>query len=430
MAARSLILAAVLSVFAAVPLAAPVLAQELIQPEVPNSRFQFAGVVNAASVHVRSGPGENYYPAMRLDRSAPVTVVGIKFDWLKIVPPEGAFSVVAKHLVEREGESGIGRIAADNVNIRAGSLLVPLKVTVQCRLKRGDTVTIIGQEDDYFRIRPPAEAYLYIHQRFVDPVKQIALSPDAGNRDGTAAPADADVPAAEDADLAAAGFAAAPTTRPAGPDPLAERARGEAEFDRLEAAARAGLALPLAEQPLAALMADYEKMLENTFLPASMRQLADIRMASFRVRLGAQTELLASRRQQEDGAARLAAIQAQREVIEARLGAIGDAYLAVGALAASSLQLGTTTLYRITDPGTGRTMCYLRSNDAAYVELLGRIVGVKGDLAADPQLSLRVIHPTSAAEVNPANINRTFTAQIIPPSMLVIRPQTASTDNN
>src|SRR5437868_1423413 len=52
------------------------------QPAVENSKFHFQGVVNAASVYIRSGPGENYYPTTKLEKGASVTVVGIKFEWL------------------------------------------------------------------------------------------------------------------------------------------------------------------------------------------------------------------------------------------------------------------------------------------------------------------------------------------------------------
>jgi len=113
-------------------------------PQVENAKFNFAGVVNADSVLVRSGPSDNYYITGKLAKGTPITVVGIKFEWLKIVPPEGSFSVVAKNLVTRDANATTGRINADNVNIRAGSSVVPLKITVQCKLPKGADVTIVG----------------------------------------------------------------------------------------------------------------------------------------------------------------------------------------------------------------------------------------------------------------------------------------------
>ena len=70
-----------------------------IKTDVENSRFQFEGEVNANSTFVHSGPSDIDYSTMRLDRGAHVTVVGIRFDWLKIVPPPGsAFVTSPRHL--------------------------------------------------------------------------------------------------------------------------------------------------------------------------------------------------------------------------------------------------------------------------------------------------------------------------------------------
>ena len=67
------------------------LAQDAVPlPDVANSKYQIDGVINVDSVYVRSGPGEGYYPTQELTKNAPVTVVGIKFDWLKILPPKAA----------------------------------------------------------------------------------------------------------------------------------------------------------------------------------------------------------------------------------------------------------------------------------------------------------------------------------------------------
>jgi hypothetical protein len=293
-------------------------------------------------------------------------------------------------------------------------------------------VTIIDEEDGYYRIKPPADAYLYVHQRYIDPVKQVAVNEKA---DEVRTPGDNTVAIesgreAMQATRPVTEIAVAPTTRPAGPDPIAERTKAETEYERLEMAAKNAMELPLDQQPLAVLMADYEKLLLNAHLPASMRRMADIRMASLRVKRGAQAELMAMRKQQEASAARLATIQAGRGAVEAKLAATGEAYTAVGALQASSVQSGDATLYRLTDPATGRTLCYLRSNDAAYVSLMGKIVGVKGELGTDQQLSLRVIQATSAAVIDPSKARLAWTAQIIPPSMLNVKPQTASTDQN
>src|SRR5437870_10093343 len=93
LAVRSLVLGLSAAVFAAAP-AVVFAADEAAAPAVDNSKVSFAGVVNSNAVYVRSGPGENYYATLKLEKGAQVTVVGLKFDWLKIVPPDGSFSYV------------------------------------------------------------------------------------------------------------------------------------------------------------------------------------------------------------------------------------------------------------------------------------------------------------------------------------------------
>src|SRR5208283_4996435 len=112
-------------------------------PEVANSKFQINGVINVDSVYIRSGPGEGYYPTQELSKGAAVTVVGIKFDWLKILPPEGSFSYVNAAFVDHTGDSAIGKINRNNVNVRAGSLTNAMKTTVQTHLDAGVQVEII-----------------------------------------------------------------------------------------------------------------------------------------------------------------------------------------------------------------------------------------------------------------------------------------------
>ena len=48
-------------------------------------------------------------------------------------------------------------------------------------------------------------------------------------------------------------------------------------------------------------------------------------------------------------------------------------YAAVGTLRTSSFQSGQTTLYRLTDPQTGRTVVYVRSNDPKYATTLAEL---------------------------------------------------------
>ncbi|MEZ0267228.1 MAG: SH3 domain-containing protein, partial [Phycisphaerae bacterium] len=96
--------------------------------DVENSKFTTTGIIQSNAVFVRCGPGDNYYPTMKLDKGTKVKVVGARFDWLKVVPPEGSFCYVAKLYVDRHGVGQVGRVNKDSINVRAGSSLSALKI--------------------------------------------------------------------------------------------------------------------------------------------------------------------------------------------------------------------------------------------------------------------------------------------------------------
>src|SRR5260221_13748453 len=162
-AAASLAISAMpASVYAQVP-------EDPALKEVENSKFSTSGVIMSNAVFVRCGPGDNYYPTLKLDKGAKVKVVGAKFDWLKVVPPDGSFCYVARLYVDRHGDGKVGRVNKDSINVRAGSSLSALKIGILCELNQGEDVEILGEEQEYFRIKPPAKAYPYRNKKYVEP---------------------------------------------------------------------------------------------------------------------------------------------------------------------------------------------------------------------------------------------------------------------
>src|SRR3954468_2873949 len=75
--------------------------------DVENAKNSFPGIVNSNAVYVRCGPAESYYPTLKLDKGARVTVVGMKLEWLKIVPPDGSFCYISKAFVDRSGDGTV-----------------------------------------------------------------------------------------------------------------------------------------------------------------------------------------------------------------------------------------------------------------------------------------------------------------------------------
>jgi hypothetical protein len=103
-------------------------------------------------------------------------------------------------------------------------------------------------------------------------------------------------------------------------------------------------------------------------------------------------------------------------------------YTVVGTLRTSSLQHGSETLYRLTDPATGRTVAYIRSNDNKYPNLLGQFIGIRGTMNTDPSLNMKIVDdPTVAEAVDPTKVNSSIAAQLVPPSMMP-KPAQASAE--
>ncbi|MGA2440944.1 MAG: SH3 domain-containing protein [Tepidisphaeraceae bacterium] len=423
------------------------LAQDAIpQPNVANSRYQIDGVINVDSVYVRSGPGEGYYPTQELSKGAAVTVVGIKFDWLKILPPDGSFSYVNAAFVDHPGDIAIGKINRNNVNVRAGSLTNAMKTTVQTHLDAGAQVEIIGKEEEFLKIKPPAGAYLYVKKDFVTVAHPaLAANPDTANPQ-PAAPAAQNPPApgaaipnpqidaanailtstpttAPSSPVAAApttnpsALAAAPSTQPvaaAPPPPSPEElfAQFESKFSDVSKQ-------PLDSQPIDQLIASYQSIAKSDQLSDELKSVVRIRIATLQARLDNKAKLIEVQRLEKLAAARQLALQAEQQELAERLKQSQiQVFVAVGTLQPSSLQVGGGTLYRLVDPATGRTEIYVRTSDAKITALMGQFIGINGEPTTDPQLSLRVIEPTDAQQIDESKVNSSIMAGIVPPSML------------
>jgi hypothetical protein len=371
---------------------------------------------------------------MKLDRGAHVTVVGIRFDWLKIVPPDGSFCYVAKAYTEKRGDGTVGR-TTNALIVRMGSDLNTLKVKVARRLEADTDVQIIGEQDEYFKIKPPAGVFAYVDKQFVDPVKQIALVPTPEPADKNTVPqatgAQDAVTPPDQTGIAPPGpttapdnIAAVPTTGPSvalapTTQPQEAVAAAQAEFAQLEATFATESAKPLEDQDPEKLSASYDKLAKGGLLPDSLRQIADYKAASLKARADDRAEYLVVKKEQDEMKARVAALRAERDELETRVKANEiKSYAAVGTLRASSLQQGAQTLFRLTDPSSGRTVIYIRTNDAKLGALMNQFIGVKGTVTDDAQLSLKVIDPTDFEAVDQTKLYTGVMAQIVPPSLM------------
>ena len=186
---------------------------------------------------------------------------------------------------------------------------------------------------------------------------------------------------------------------------------------------------PLVDQKIGELTGLYQSIAKADDLSDTLKQVVQLRIATLQARSESQTKMVAAKKMEKDMAEKQLALQAEQQELQERLRQTDvQIFEAVGTLQASSLQVGSGTLYRLTDPGTGRTVIYIRSNDPKITGLLGQFIGVKGDPTSDPQLSLRVINPTDAKVVDPDKVNGSVAAEIIPPSMLAKQASASATN--
>jgi uncharacterized protein YraI len=322
---------------------------EEVAPAVENSKKAAIGEINSNAVQVRSGAGETYYATAKLDKGAQVTVIGYKFDWLKIVPPEGSFCVVGKVYVD-SADGKTGKIKGTDVNVRAGSTVNAMRTTVQTKLNEGDSVEILGEEADFYKIKPPTGVALYVPKQFVDPVREVPAVADAQTpKTGTGGVIDPTIASKPPIGI---GPDLIPTTQPIpgvaeipSTQPTQEASAVESDFDKLETEFNDISKKPIEEQPLADIKAKYDKLTESKSLPESMRRVADFRLGTLKVRSEAREQFVEVRKMQEENQKKQVALKAEQEEIQAQI-AKNDVsiYAAVGTLRTSSLQQGDGTL--------------------------------------------------------------------------------------
>ncbi|HEX8342972.1 MAG TPA: hypothetical protein VF624_18870 [Tepidisphaeraceae bacterium] len=436
-----------LSLIAALPGSA--LAQEAGDLEM--SKFNFTGTVLADNVYVRSGAGENDYPVLTLSRGQVVTVVGAKFDWLKILPPQGAFCVVGKPWIDRRGDGSVGRVRDDaTANVRIGSTLNNMVNKIAVSLKGGEDVKILGDADGYYKIEPPAGTFLYVHKKFVEPgervnvvsnngameVKPVNPIPTPIVTEPTAVPVqpkiDAPpVPAVDPVRVAENGNAAAEPKQVASNEapatqPVAAALSPTATFDALEARLTASSADPIEKQPIDELLAGYKSLVAEKKIPESMLRVAEYRAKGLQIRKDMLSEYQQVRKMQADIAPKQQALKAEGDEIATRLEQNRiKSFAAVGTLRSSALTMGGKTLYRLTDPASGRTVVYVQTEDPDVIKNEGRFVGVRGAVTDDTGRQIKFVQPTAVEQIEPTSVAKgDVTSTLTPPSLLAVTATT------
>jgi hypothetical protein len=138
--------------------------------------FPYVAYVNAANVYVRSGPGENYYPVLKLPRGRKVEIY--RHDpggWYAIRPPEDCFSWVSAEFIEPT-QGNLARVTGERVVARVGSKFSDIRDVIQVRLDQGEEVEVLEAKrfksgsaaQTWYKIAPPAGEFRWVSGRFVD----------------------------------------------------------------------------------------------------------------------------------------------------------------------------------------------------------------------------------------------------------------------
>ncbi len=416
------------------------------------SQYQFSSMVTADNVYVRSGASENDYPVVKLNKGDVVVAVGEKFDWVKVLPPEGTYCLVGKAWVEKRGDGTVGRVRDDatNVNVRIASNLNNMITKVALQLHGGSDVKILGEQDEYFKIAPPAGTFMYVHKKLIEPVKRVEVINNNGTLEvkplavpggeavaaggqttpGSVDPIPADTgatpiepktadpitPESNTPAVAANDAPKTPTTAPAG-----AQASAEQQFDALEAKFDEASRLPLEQQPIDELLADYEKVVAAKQIPESMLRMAEFRVKGLQVRKEALVQFNETKRLRDEIAAnQTRPLEAEGQEIDNRIKeATVKQFTASGTLRQSALPYGGRTLYRLTDPASGRTVVYVNTDDANVIKMEGLFIGIRGEVVEDSVRRIKFIQPKEVEQIDPSGlIKGTVTSTLTPPSLL------------
>lgn len=357
--------------------------------EANTPAFPYVAQITDDNVNIRSGPGTNYYSCSKLNKADAVRVVGSQFSWSCIVPPVGNFSWISKQYVTIDpNDPNKGVVDGDAVRVYAGAEdLKPIRsTTLQLKLNRGDKVVLLGREEgDYYKISPPAGAYLWVSTQYIRPIESIVkVRPSGTPAAAVTAPGSPNAPPAT---IAAGGLTEAENlqeyyalkkrfederAKPAEQQNYAELKKALAEITGNKAAGKAG-----------------------RYAEFTIRQIESCEMA------------IATKKEVPQQDAKLQQIKEQIDkAYAARLMEAPDMgrFAVIGLLKTSNIYGPAAEIkrYRITDD-KGKIICYAVPTDAAakmdLSGFVGKKVGLVGTIEANPQTQGAVVRFTEIAEV-------------------------------
>jgi len=376
--------------------------------------YPFVAEVTGNDVYVRSGRGPGYYHCGKVNTGDKVTVVEEVAGWAKILPLPENYSWIHKNYVKVDPKNPkIGTVTGDNVRVWAGSdFIEPIRSSsMQTRLNTGEIVELIdtagAETGDYYKIKSPAGAYLWISSEFlkyagqVKPAapaapakpadeKPMTLEEKLGVSPDTTAPAEqptaAPQPASQESAAAAEEVKPKEPAKPAVPPKESEYLQ---QCRQLNEQISAELKKPVNEQNYAAYREQLIPMAEDpdagraaTFAKLLLDRIDRYELAAGVTQtLREQDEQLEKIRRQIEKA-RQEQVESIRVTVERPLykGIVKPSYVYTGVVGQKR--------FLLTDDA-GRIICYLLpagpEMEGRLEQLLTQRVGVRGTIVSDPK---------------------------------------------
>ena len=392
-------------------------------------QYPFVAKVTGNNVYVRSGKGTAYYACGKVNLNDQVTVVGEAFGWAEILPPEGSYSWIHKNYVDvKENQPTVGVLTGDNVRVWAGSdNIEPMRSSsMQTKLNTGEIIELFSdqpEDSDYYKIKPPAGAKLTINcefLKFVGPVSsgQSVVIPPRGTATTekpvelpasteTKAPVFGNLtedkaPVETQPEPAAEPSAVQDAEKVEPSQPEAEESENLKACYALATKIDQQLQKPIAEQNYDAIKKDVEKIKADAAdsKAVTYAQILLERIARYELAISVINTL----KQQDESLAK--AKEKIKKAHQAELESVHKEadFIYTGVLKVSHVYTNKTGRKRYLLQGPdGKILCYAvaASESAAgqFDSLIGKRVGVKGDVSSDSKSLITLISATAVEPI-------------------------------
>ena len=375
------------------------------------STFPYVAEITGNDVYVRSGPGTNYYNCGKLTKGDKVRVVKTQFSWSCIVPPKESFSWISMRYVSIDYEDpNVGIVTEDNVRVFAGSDRVrPIHSTsLQGKMDSGEKVRLLGeQKENYYKIEPPAFAYLWVSTKYAKPyvppievpeVPEIPTETPEEDKEPeiqTTTPEDEQAtPPVEPTDTGPV----KPVKPVIPPMMMSMEAKKLAEYKELAQRIKAEKAKPMDQQDYSRIKRELLDIVNNKnagkaarYSEHVVKQIERFELA-FAIAKQIQLQEVRSQKTRQD-------IEKAREARLAKVKDIGN-FAVTGKLASSSIYGADSAVkyYRVLD-ASGKTVCYAASSLVDADKFVGKQVGLVGTIEPHPQSGTALVKFTKIVEM-------------------------------